>query len=113
MHQCYQVVLESEHLASKEARLKPSNAKEQEQLLSLVEKDPSTADPFQPLCLSHYTDQITYTRSLHTQEELELLRNMLQRNKDIFPWTHMDMPVIYPIVESHKLNISPNSLLVR
>ena len=31
---------------------------------------------------------------------------MLQCNKDIFVWTHSDMPGIHPVMASHKLNIS-------
>ena len=53
--------------------------------------------------------QITYTSSLLAHNELELLRNMLQHNKDIFVWTHSNMPGIHPIVASYKLNISPTS----
>ena len=34
---------------------------------------------------------------------------MLQFNKDIFAWTHSDMPRIHLIVASHKLNVSPTS----
>ena len=50
-------------------------------------------------------DQITYSSSLLAQDELELLGNMFQCNKDIFAWTHSDMPGIYPVVASHELNI--------
>ena len=53
-----------------------------------MEKDPSVADQLQPLLLSHDIDKITYTNFLLAQDELELLGNMLQRNKDIFVWTH-------------------------
>ena len=63
-------------------------------------------DPLQPPLLSHDMDQITYTSSLLAQDELELLGNMFQCNKDIFAWTHSDMPGIYPVVASHELNIS-------
>ena len=64
--QCYQVALDFGHPTDKEAYLKSSNTKEQLKLLSPTEKDPSAADPFQPLCLSHDIDQITYTSSLLT-----------------------------------------------
>lgn len=74
-----------------------------------MEKDPFVVDSLQPLCLSHETDQITYTSSLLTQDELELLGNMLQHNKDIFAWTHSNMLEIHPVVASHKLNVSPTS----
>ena len=49
-----------------------------------MEKDPYVADPLRPLFLSYDTDQITYTSSLLAHDELELLRNMFQCNKDIF-----------------------------
>ncbi|RVW97037.1 hypothetical protein CK203_032390 [Vitis vinifera] len=38
---------------------------------------------------------------------------MLKRNKDIFTWTHSNIPGIHLSVASHKLNISPTSQLVR
>ena len=71
-----------------------------------MEKDPSAVYPLQPLLLSHDIDQITHTSSLLVQDELELLWNMLQRNKDIFAWTQSDMPRIHPVIASHKFNIS-------
>lgn len=76
--QCYQVVLNAEHFASEEVCLKSSNTNEQKQSLSLTANDPTTADPLQPLCLSHGTDQITYTSSLLMRDELELLGSVLQ-----------------------------------
>ena len=88
---------------------KSSRSREQYQSLSQTKKEPSVADLLQPLRLSHDTDQITYTSSLLTQEELELLESMLKCNKDIFAWTHSDMPRIHPFVASHKLNILPTS----
>ena len=75
----------------------------------MKKKDPSTVDPLQPLCLSHDIDQITYTGSLLTHGELESLKSMLKRNKDIFALTHSDMPGIHPSVVSHKLNVSLTS----
>ncbi|RVW24150.1 hypothetical protein CK203_087030 [Vitis vinifera] len=61
----------------------------------MTKKDSSTTETLQPLCLSHDPDQIIYTSSLLTQDELELLRNMFQSNKDIFAWTYSDMPGIH------------------
>ncbi|RVW66152.1 hypothetical protein CK203_007408 [Vitis vinifera] len=34
---------------------------------------------------------------------------MLQQNKDVFTWTHSDMPKIYPSIVSHRLNTIPSS----
>ena len=71
--QCYQVALDFGHLADEEAHMESSHTREQYQLLSLAKKHPSAVDPLQPLCLSHGKDKITYTSSLLTQNELELL----------------------------------------
>ncbi|RVW95609.1 hypothetical protein CK203_039069 [Vitis vinifera] len=38
---------------------------------------------------------------------------MLKHNKDIFAWTHSDMPGIHLSVASHKLNISPTLRPIR
>ena len=75
--QCYQVALDFGHLADEEAHMESSNTREQYQLLSLAKKHPSAVDPLQPLCLSHGKDKITYTSSLLTQNELELLWHVL------------------------------------
>ncbi|KAL6313355.1 hypothetical protein AAG906_001066 [Vitis piasezkii] len=90
------VTLEVGHSADDEMRPESSRSREQYQSLSPTKKEPSAADLLQPLRLSHDIDQITYTSSLLTQEELELLESMLKRNKDIFAWTHSDMPRIHP-----------------
>ena len=82
-------------------------------MLSSTEKDPSTVDSLQSLLLSHDTKQITYTSFLLTHDGLELLKNMLQHNEDIFAWTHSDMLGIHLVVASHKLNVSPTSQPVR
>ena len=60
-----------------------------------MKKDLSTVDLLQPLRLSHHTEQITYTSSLLTYEELELLERMLQRNIDIFALTRSSMSGIH------------------
>ena len=74
-----------------------------------MENDPSAADPLQPLSLSHDTGKITYTSSLLTSVELELLESVFQWNKDVFAWTHSDMPGIHPSMASHRLNVIPSS----
>ena len=43
------------------------------------------------------------------QDELELLGIVLQRNKDIFAWTHSYMLGIRPSMAFHKLNVQPFS----
>ena len=43
-----------------------------------MEKDPFVLDMFQPLLISYDTYQITYTSSLFSQNELELLENTTQ-----------------------------------
>lgn len=75
---CSQVALASGHSTKEEARSESSNTREQQKLRSLAEKDPPTTNPFQPLYLSHGTNQITYTSSLLMYDELELLGSMLQ-----------------------------------
>ncbi|RVW42656.1 hypothetical protein CK203_098275 [Vitis vinifera] len=73
----------------------------------------SQADPLQPLSLSHDTGKITYTSSLLTSDELELLESVFQWNKDVFAWTHSDMPGIHPSMASHRLNVIPSSHPIR
>ncbi|RVW77796.1 hypothetical protein CK203_063767 [Vitis vinifera] len=43
-------------------------------------------------CCNHMKMPDPNTKSLLAQDELELLGSMLQFNKDIFAWTHLDMP---------------------
>ena len=74
-----------------------------------MKKNPPTTDPLQHLHISNSSDHITYTNSLLAPEELKVLENMLQQNKDVFTWTHSDMPKIYPSIVSHRLNTIPSS----
>ena len=78
-----------------------------------MEKDPSVADPLQPLCLSDSSNHVTYASSLLTLEELKILEGVLHQNKDVFAWTHSDMPKIHPPVGSHRLNVIPSSRPIR
>lgn len=43
--------------------------------------------------------------SLLEPEDVCCLEEVLQRNKDVFAWTHFDMPGIHPLIASHRLNI--------
>ena len=81
--------------------------------MNSVENDPSAIDPLQPLSLSHDIGKITYTSSLLTSDELELLESVFQWNKDVFAWTHSDMSGIHPSMASHRLNVMPSSHPVR
>ena len=46
-------------------------------------------------------------------DEKEQLQLVLLNNVDVFPWNHLDMVGISPIVASHKLNIIPTARPVR
>ena len=41
------------------------------------------------------------------------LANFLRMNQDIFAWSHEDMPGIDPSVIVHRLNVNPDSSLIR
>ena len=41
------------------------------------------------------------------------LANFLRTNQDIFAWSHEDMPGIDPSIIVHRLNVNPDSSLVR
>ncbi|RVW35712.1 Transposon Ty3-I Gag-Pol polyprotein [Vitis vinifera] len=41
------------------------------------------------------------------------LEGTLQQNKDVFAWTHFDIPEIHPLIASHQLNILPSSRRIR
>lgn len=48
---------------------------------------------------------MTYTNSLLTKDKHDHLDEMLNKNKDIFAWSHSNMIRIDPTVTSYKLNI--------
>ncbi|KAL6320610.1 hypothetical protein AAG906_008610 [Vitis piasezkii] len=50
-----------------------------------------------------------YGSQLAEPNEARRLEWTLQRNKDVFAWTHSDMPEIHPLIASHRLNILPSS----
>lgn len=56
---------------------------------------------------------VTYASSLLASEELKVLEDRLQQNKDIFAWTHSNMLGVHPLVASHWLNITPSLQLIR
>lgn len=45
--------------------------------------------------------------ALISKEDREVLVSFLRRNKDLFAWTHQDMPTIDPSVACHRLNVDP------
>jgi len=47
------------------------------------------------------------------QEIREKLVALLRRNKDVFVWSHEDMPGIDPSVITDKLNVVPSHILVK
>lgn len=74
-----------------------------------MERDPPAADPFLLLCLFRNTDHVTYGSSLLAPEELSALEGVLQKNEEVFAWTHSNMPRIHPSIASHRLNIMSSS----
>ena len=75
----------------------------------MVEKNSPAVDPLQHLHLSCSSDRVTYANSLLAPKELKVLKSVLQHDKDIFFWTHSDMPEIHPSIASHRLNVIPFS----
>ena len=69
----------------------------------------SAADPLQTILLSERSDHFTYDSSLLTSEEVQTLEAVFQQNKDVFAWTHYDMPGIHISIASHRLNVIPSS----
>ena len=69
-----------------------------------MEKNPPIIDPLQPLHFLDSSDRVTYANSFLAPAELKVLECVLQQNKDIFTWTHSDMPEIHPSIVSHRLN---------
>ena len=55
----------------------------------------------------------TYIRALLQPTEKLELQNVLQRNQDIFAWTHSDITGIHLDVASHRLNVLATSKPVR
>ncbi|RVW30513.1 hypothetical protein CK203_098836 [Vitis vinifera] len=74
-----------------------------------TEKDPPVANPLQTIQISKDDDHFTYASSLLEPNEARRLKGTLQWNKDVFAWTHSDMPWIHPSIASHLHNILPSS----
>ena len=47
------------------------------------------------------------------KEEKEELANLLHKNKDVFAWSHKDIPGIDPSKTKHYLNINPKFSPIR
>ena len=52
-------------------------------------------------------DRTTQIGTLASLEICQALTPFLKDNKDVFTWSHQDMPGINPSVIVHRLNVSP------
>ena len=77
-----------------------------------MEKDPLATNLLQPLRFSYDTYQVTYASFLLAPDELKLLESVFQQNKNVFAWTHSDIPRIHPSIASHRLKVILSSLPV-
>ena len=69
-------------------------------------------DPLELILLGG-PDKHTYISSLLSEEEKELLRQVLLCNIDVFSWTHSDMISISPAHASYKLNVVSSARPIR
>ena len=69
-------------------------------------------DPLESMLIGS-PDRCTYVSSLLIEEETAQLQEVLQKNADVFTWTHSDMTGINPVHFSHKLNVFPSTRPVR
>ena len=53
-------------------------------------------------------EQITKIGTLASPAVIQALTPFLKSNRDIFAWSHEDMPEIDPSVIVHRLNVSPS-----
>ncbi|CAL2240742.1 unnamed protein product [Prunus armeniaca] len=53
-------------------------------------------------------DRKVLVGSLLSNTEMEHLVSFLRNNKDVFTWSHVDMPRIDPSVACHRLNVDPS-----
>ncbi|RVW25289.1 hypothetical protein CK203_110566 [Vitis vinifera] len=65
---------------------------------------------------STYHQMVSYLTkdgSLLEANKARCLKGTLQQNKDVFAWTHSNMPEIHSLIASHQLNILPSSRRIR
>ena len=53
-------------------------------------------------------EQTTKIGTLTNLAVRQMLTTFLRSNRDVFTWTHEDMPGIDPLVIVHRLNVSPS-----
>ena len=53
-------------------------------------------------------DRMTQIGTLPSLEIRQALTPFLKDNRDVFTWSHKDMPGINPLVMVHRLNVSPS-----
>nr|CAN78943.1 hypothetical protein VITISV_013114 [Vitis vinifera] len=68
--------------------------------------------PFNAILGRAYLHGMKVTPSTYHQMA-RCLEGTLQQNKDVFAWTHFDIPEIHPLIASHQLNILPSSRRIR
>ena len=58
-------------------------------------------------------DKKVLVATLLTKEEKDELIMFLHKNKDVFAWSHKDIPIVDPSMAEHRLNIDPRYPPVR
>ena len=77
-----------------------------------IEEHRTTTEPMEKLeevfldDLNH--EQTTKIGTLTNLAVRQMLTTFLRSNRDVFAWTHEDMPGIDPSVIVHRLNVSPS-----
>ena len=70
----------------------------------MEDREQLAVDPMESILIGG-PGKCTYVSSLLFGEERARLKQILQANADVFPWTHSDMIRINPVHASHKLNV--------
>ena len=77
-----------------------------------IEEHQTTTEPMEKLEEVFLDDsnheQTTKIRTLASPAVRQELTTFLRSNRDIFAWTHEDMPGINPSIIVHRLNVSPS-----
>ena len=69
---------------------------------------PEPSEELEPVQLDDNPEHLAYTGSKLAEDLRSLLTHFLKHNKDVFAWKQEDMGGIYPVIITHRLNVSPS-----
>ena len=99
-----------DQIAARECYLASLGTKGENQMMTIKERK-TLVEPLEELSTiildNEHPEKSTKVRANLSPHTRDSIIHFLKDNKDVFAWSHVDMPGIDPSIISHKLNVNP------